>query len=204
MQDTPQIGELLAPYRLEVHDMLCSGWSPARVYRHLEVVRHVKVPLQEIIQFLATIPETELLPKTVLQQHFQDADIEVDALGEMARLLRLQSERLGTALLLETAVGERVPYVELASKVYWTMLQEYVAMKQAVGDFPVPGSLLATTDDNKQQPLPQLRDLFIINNATMLTPAEQGAIIDGVVKEQDYPGGPQAYTRAKTRELVSG
>jgi len=200
MQDTPQIGELLAPYRLEVHDMLCSGWSPARVYRHLEVVRHVKVPLHEIINYLATIPEAELLPKTVLQQQFQGADIEVDALGEMARLLRLQSERLGTALFLEQRTGERIPYVEIASKIYWQMLQDYVAMKQVVGEIPTTPSLPA---EGALQKLPPLRDLFIINN-NMVAPVEQGATIDGIVTKQDYPGGPQAYTRAKTRELVSG
>jgi len=197
MQDTLVVSAALDPYRLEVYDMLCSGWSVTRIYRYLEAVRHAKVPLQDIISMLASIPESDILPKTVLQKEFAGADIEIDAIGEMARLLRLQSERIGVALLLEKAVGERVPYVETASRVYWVMLREYVSTKQLVGEMPIPSSSnLPAVVDAQQQQLPRLRDLIINNFPTVHSPSDKDDIVDGEVVVKDLVDGPQSYTRA--------
>ena len=208
MQDTYVVSDILEPYQLEVHDMLCSGWSPARVYRHLEIVRRVKVPLQDLNDFLISIPPSEILPKTQLQKEFDGADIEVDAIGEMARLLRLQAERLGVGLLLEQREGERLPYVDVASQVYWKMLKDYIDAKQAAGELPLSNvtSTLVTLDTPMQK-LPMLRDLIIINNAAATAAKGYAAagdgdddddVIEGEV-EISYPGGPQSYVRAPSK-----
>jgi hypothetical protein len=117
--------------------MLSSGWSASRVHQHIKLVYRVMVPLVDIKAYRELIPSEAMLPPVPLKEQFQDIDIEIDAVGEMGRLLRLSAERLQDALLVEELTEERVPYLDTAVKVYWKMLREYVETKQTLGVLPI-------------------------------------------------------------------
>ena len=209
-------------HQQELHDLLCSGWSAARVCSHMKTVKKVDIPLGEIIAFQNSIPQEEMLPVSDLSKRFLQLDLQIDAVGEMARLLRLSGDRLGVALTLEQASNQRIPYVDIATRNYWQMLREYVETRQTLGELPAPnksiGGLTLTSatragDDGKT--LPTLR-------AIMMVEASLGGNDDdddddgngnGDVNDVDipvgdggengaYPGGPQSYKRVSAAQLL--
>jgi hypothetical protein len=193
-QTTPS--EALAPYATEVHDMLCSGWSPQRVCAHLISRRHAQVPIQDIILFKDTIPQSEFLPVSELAKRFKELDIEVDAVGEMGRLLRLAADRLGVAMSLETSTGQRIPYVDVASRNYWTMLREYVETRQGLGELPQAAKSASLTLPPSASNNPQQLSLRALLMVEATTPTSEGDD-DGVIS-----GGPQTYKRMPAQELL--
>jgi len=165
--DTKALPSVLAQHELEIREMLCSGWTPIRVHRFLKAVRSVEVPLQDISDYLGSIPKAELLDFTALQKRYNQINIQVDAMGELARLLRLTSDRLGAALMIEEASGTRLAYVDTVTASYWKMLSEYVEIQQSIGELPsTKGSNPPVQPGAAAQllggkPLPSLRSLLL-------------------------------------------
>lgn len=157
----------LALHELDIREMLCSGWSPTRVHRFLKAVRSVDVPVRDISDYLGSIPKDEILDFTTLQQRYKQIDIQVDAMGEMARLLRLTSDRLGAALMVEESSGTRLAYVDTVTASYWKMLGEFIGIQQSVGELPSTksGNPPVQSGDVAQllggKPLPTLRSLLL-------------------------------------------
>ena len=170
---------LLAPgafseYQYAIRAMLCSGWSAARVAEHLQETKGVQVPVAQIEAYLSTIPEKEKLENSVLQERYKALDVKIDALGEMARLLRLSSDRLGASLSIEVMTKERIGYTDVAIANYWRMLGEYIEVKQGMGLLPTatkvpslnPGEASGSSD------LPTLRAMFNVQVNTGVQPSE--------------------------------
>lgn len=144
MEGDPQLKQ-------DVFNMLCSGWSPARISKHL-LKTGAGLSVKEINAFLNQIPITWILPVSHLRKALQDLDVKVDAVGQMERLLRTTEDRLSTALLLEDiapsqdgggtggkgAGAGRGITIEATrmTQMYWQMLREFVQLQQSIGDMP--------------------------------------------------------------------
>jgi len=157
----------LAPYEQEIREMLCSGWTPARVTRFLKQVRTVDIAIDDVADYLTQIPKEDIVDFSALQRRYQNLDIQVDAMGELARLLRLVSDRLASAVNVEDMTGTRISYIDTATQLYWRMLVEFAELQQSLGDLPsikhgnspVPHTNLPQLVGGA--PLPTLRALLI-------------------------------------------
>lgn len=188
------------PYETPIHNMLCSGWSPERIAYHLQTAFEASVPVEDIRDYRGTIPESELLPvpPASLQERFHRLDLEIDATGEMARVLRMAAERLGVAVSLEDTMGDRLPYVDTAMANYWRMLREYVTTRQTLGELPIAQKETKVSLDagDATRSLPNLRVLLMQNNYVN-SPDE--IVVDGTHRERPTP-----YIRSASQELLSG
>lgn len=187
-------------YEIQIRNMLCSRWSPERVVSQMQTSYGVSVPVQDVVEFLESIPEEYMLPvaKETLQERFKRLDLEIDATGEMARVLRMASERLGVALKLEDTVGERQPYVDTAMGNYWKMLREYVATRQTLGELPIAQKETKVQLDAGEatKALPSLKVLLLQQNN--FGPPEE-ITIDGSYSERIDSG-----SGGSSAQLLSG
>jgi len=121
------------PYEQEIRAMISSGWTVENICRHLNRTRNAEIALEDVQSIKDAMPASLILPTAALQEKFGGLDVIADPLGEMARLLRIQSDRLAVALNLEHVKGSRVPYVDSAVKSYWKLLLEFVELQQSLG-----------------------------------------------------------------------
>lgn len=146
----------------EVFDMLCSGWSPARVSRHLFKTKGIKLTPSAVRTFLTEIPPALVLPPSLIKTKLLQLDITIDAVGELGRLLRVQEERLSAALLVEEFGGGEKGSITLEAtrllKEYWKSLTEYVTLLQSVGELPAEPVKFDLTSGG--QSLPTLREML--------------------------------------------
>ena len=136
------------------------------------------------------IPKENIIDFTALQKRYKKLDIQVDAIGELSRLLRLVSDRLGAALSIEDKTQTRLSYVDTATQLYWKMLLEFAELQQSLGDLPSvkhgpPVPQLAIPQLLGGEPLPTLRALLV------------------EVSNGAYAPRPRANTRSATKELLS-
>jgi hypothetical protein len=146
--------------RYETIDMLRSGWSPGRITRHLHQVHGIEVPLRDIIELRDTLPPAALLPPGHLQKRYLMVDLAVDALGELGRLIKLQEERLNTALKEESESKQHFDYTDEVAKQYEKQLVRYLQLQMDLGLLPTEPMALQlgltvhkapTTEDILQQ-----------------------------------------------------
>jgi len=121
----------------EIFSLLCSGWSPHRISKHLARTESVFIPAIDIRDFLNDIPPAYILEPTYLRRRLLTIDIEIDAVGEMARILRTMEERLAAAVLADEVSPSGSPRVVKLSKEYFTLLERYVITRQKLGELPV-------------------------------------------------------------------
>jgi len=120
-----------------IFNCLANNWSAARVHIYLMQTAHVDIPISTIQAFKDELNEDDFLPITHLQRRFRDLDIEVDAIGELARLLRLKAERLDAALFLESVTHPLHTIVDQQLHEYWDLLKQYLAIQKGLGFFAV-------------------------------------------------------------------
>jgi len=141
------------PLKQEVFDKLCSGWTAAKISRDLLRSRGIALRPYAIKQFFDNIPASYILPPTHIRQKLMQLDIQVDAVGEMQRLLRITEERLATALLVEDLAPDSNSTASIdgskskspkgitvegtrMTTIYWQMLKDFVEIQQELGDLP--------------------------------------------------------------------
>jgi len=146
----------------EVFDMLCSGWSPARVSRHLFKTKGVKLTPAAVRTFLDEIPPAFVLPLSLIKTKLLQLDIVVDAVGELNRLLMIQEGRVSAALLVEEVSpgGEKSITLEATRllKEYWKSLMEFVALLQSIGELPAEPAKFDITSGGEH--IPTLREML--------------------------------------------
>jgi len=131
-----ELPSALATYEQEVREMLCSGWSPDRVSRFLKKSSSIDIPIDNITDYLETIPQEDIVDFSALQRRYKNLNIQVDAMGELARVLSLVSDRLATAINVEDKNQIRIGYVDTATQLYWKMLIEFAELQQSLGELP--------------------------------------------------------------------
>ena len=97
----------------------------------------VDIPTAAIQQYRDSLDKDAFLPISFLQSKFKELDIEVDAIGELARLLKLKAERLDLALFLESVTFPLHSIVDQQLREYWDLLKEYLAIQKGLGFFAV-------------------------------------------------------------------
>ena len=122
-------------YRQTIFNCLANNWSPARVHAYLIQTAQVDIPTSAIEEYRASIDKDAFLPVTILQSKFKELDIEIDAIGELARLLKLSQERLDVALFLESVTHPMHILVDQQKREYWALLKEYLAIQKGLGFF---------------------------------------------------------------------
>ena len=155
--------------KYEIFSLLCSGWSPHRISRHLARIEHIVVPAIDIRNFLNDIPPAFILPPTYLRRRLLQIDIEIDAIGEMARVLRTMEERLSIAVLADDVSPSGSTMVVKLSKEYFTMLERYVIARQKLGELPTTPFKVAdvTSQLQEEDAAPRtLREIMEGNNET--------------------------------------
>ncbi len=151
-------------HKREIFDLLLSGWSPAKVARNLYKQHGVVMAPHEIANFLTVIPPAMLLPPSYLRKRLKQIDITIDAVGELGRLLALQSERLDAALVLEEVTQKPLPLTDKLTKTYWKMLLEYTDKLQSIGDLPTE-PVKIEAGPGRDSGLPRLKDLLTEDKA---------------------------------------
>jgi len=158
------VPESIAPYEQEVRELLCSCWSPPRIFSFMRETKNVIIPVADIYTYLDSIPADDILEMSILQAKYNNLSIKVDALGEMERLLRLSSDRMGAVINIEKSRLERIPYLDTAIAAYWKMLREFVAIQQSIGALPMKGATALpqgeTTTLASGAPVPTLRGIL--------------------------------------------
>ena len=168
-------------HKQEIFDLLLSGWSPAKISKSLYKQYGEVVPPHDIKGFLDELPPALLLPPSYLRTKLKQIDLTIDAVGELGRVLRLQSERLDTALVLEDVAGRPFPLTDRLSRIYWRMLLDYVDKLQSLGDLPKAPAKFEEVMPNGEK-LPRLRDLLEDSDATQEDESEEG---EGEESEED-------------------
>ena len=122
-------------HRQTIFNCLANNWSASRVHAYLIQTAQVDVPTSAIEEYRASIDKDAFLPVTYLQSKFKELDIEIDAIGELARLLKLSQERLDMALFLESISHPLYIIVDQQKREYWNLLREYLAIQKGLGFF---------------------------------------------------------------------
>lgn len=188
------------PCDQEIRIMIASGWTSVHIQRQMRKAANTEVSIDNIDAIRKSMLPEQMLSHTGLQEHFDGIDIETDALGECTRLLRLQSNRLKTALTLEEVPGAaRVPYVDVAVRAYWRMLLQYIEMKQSIGDLPSQKSSTPSLlpIPIQIQELPTIRSLLVAKfDSATAHGAEPVDVADIVLEKSDgaYVRGSQSYS----------
>ena len=147
-------------HKQEIFNRLLSGWSPSRISQTLHKECNVLILPHDIKQFFTEIPLTLLLPPSELRARLKQIDVNIDAVGQMASLLRLVADRLDTALLLEESTHKKCPKTEPLIQSYWRMLERYVNILQKLGDLPTAAQEIKVGASEDTGSLPSLRDLI--------------------------------------------
>ena len=124
-------------HRQTIFNCLANNWSAARIHAYLMQTAHVDISTRDIQAFREQLDESDFLPVSYLQSKFGELDIEVDAIGELARLLKLSQERLDTALFFESVTTPLHTIVDQQKREYWGLLKEYIAIQKGLGFFAV-------------------------------------------------------------------
>ena len=125
-------------HRQTIFNCLANNWSAARVHAYLMQTAQVDILTRDIQAFREQLDDNVFLPISYLQSKFKELDIEVDAIGELARLLKLSQERLDMALFLESVtVTPLNTIVDQQKREYWNLLKEYLAIQKGLGFFAV-------------------------------------------------------------------
>lgn len=135
--DTEIVSIRNSEHRQTIFNCLANNWSAARVHAYLMQTAKVDISTQDIQAFRDTLKEDDFLPVTYLQSKFRELDIEIDAVGELARLLKLKAERLDEALFFESISHPLHTIVDLHIREYWNLLKEYLAVQKGLGFFAV-------------------------------------------------------------------
>jgi len=120
-----------------IFNCLANNWSAGRVHAYLMQTVGVNIPTSAIQAFRDQLDDSIFLPMTYLQSKFRELDIEVDAIGELARLLKLKAERLDMALFLESCSHPLFSIVDQQLREYWGLLKQYLAIQKGLGFFAV-------------------------------------------------------------------
>jgi len=134
-----QVASLREPPELaqDIFDMICSGWSPARISRHLYKTQELTIPTRDIKEFLEEIPTVYFLPTPRLRERLLKLDVRIDALGDLARLIRIGEERLSAALLTEEQNPQAMTSkVSQLMREQYKMLLQFAKLQQEVGELP--------------------------------------------------------------------
>ena len=124
-------------HRQTIFNCLANNWSAARVHAYLMQTAQVDISTRDVQAFRDQLDDDVFLPISYLQSKFKELDIEVDAVGELARLLKLKAERLDTALFLESVTYPLHTIVDLQIREYWDLLRQYLAIQKGLGFFAV-------------------------------------------------------------------
>jgi hypothetical protein len=145
----------------DIFEMLLCGWSPSRISKHLLKLYGETIAPAAIMQYLNDIPPALLLPSSYLRRRINQIDMQIDATGEMAKLLKLASDRLDEATSCEDITGIHTPTVDRLMLQYWDMLCKYVLMMQSLGDMPsAPKKFQEVAADPNTPKLRTLRELY--------------------------------------------
>lgn len=87
--------------RIEVVDMIRSGWTPNRIVKHLYHTLGVDVPVEHVTELRDAIPKALLLPPSELASLLNDVDLQIDVLGDLGRLIALNRDRLARQIQAE-------------------------------------------------------------------------------------------------------
>jgi hypothetical protein len=122
--------------RYEIIDMLRSGWSPPKITRHLYHTLNLEIPPTHIVELRDALPPVALLPPGKLTERLQYVDLEIDALGDLGRLIKINEKRLDKLLELE---GDNIQQFEATDELIKLMvrqLREYLELKMRLGLLP--------------------------------------------------------------------
>ena len=122
-------------HRQTIFNCLANNWSAARVRAYLIQTAQVDIPTSAIEEYRVSIDEDAFLPVSYLQSKFKELDIEIDAIGELARLLKLKAERLDFALFFESVTVPLHTIVDQQLREYWDLLRQYLAIQKGLGFF---------------------------------------------------------------------
>jgi len=134
-------------HRQTIFNCLANNWSAARVHAYLIQTAQVDISTRDIQGFRDQLDEDDFLPVTYLQSKFKELDIEVDAIGELARLLKLKAERLDIALFVESISTPLNSIVDLQIQEYWNLLRQYLTIQKGLGFFAVDTASSAGLQD---------------------------------------------------------
>lgn len=135
--DTEIVAIKNSEHRQTIFNCLANNWSAGRVHAYLMQTANVDISVRDIQAFRDSLKEEDFLPITYLQSKFKELDIEIDAIGELARLLKLKAERLDEALFFETISHPLHTIVDLQVREYWDLLRQYLAIQKGLGFFAV-------------------------------------------------------------------
>jgi len=179
----------LAPYEQEIREMLCSGWTPARVVRFIKQARTVDIAIDDVSDYLIQIPKEDIVDFSALQRRYKNLDLQVDAMGELARVLRLVSDRLASAVHVEDMTKTRLAYVDTATQLYWRMLVEFAELQQSLGDLP--------SIKHGSPPVPHANIPQLVGGGPL--PTLRALLIE--VSDGAYAPRPRVNTRRTSQEL---
>ena len=179
----------------DIRRLIISGWTHARIQHFMRMLYDIEVAAEDIDTIQGVVSDL-MLPPSALQKRFNGLDIEVDPIGEMHRVLRVASDRLGAALNLEAAAKDgRLPYTDTAIKAYWRLLAEFIEIQQSIGVLPretTPTAVFPPLVTSPQK-LPTIRALMV---ARFDDPEEQ--------LDENYARGSQVNTRVLDQKLLTG
>lgn len=120
----------------KIYRLLVSGTTPEAVAQYIQTSDSLTLDPDIIRTYLETIPPDQILPPTYLQEKYLGADITIDPIGHIFRIVYMMEERLGAALVVEAAVG--IPSgdtTDLAESVFG-MLESTTRLLQRIGELP--------------------------------------------------------------------
>lgn len=156
---TPTVESILrTDTAYEIFTQLTSGWSPHRISRML-AQKGIQVTPLDINEYMHEIPPAYFLPTSYIRKRLLKLDIQIDALGELARLLRIQEERVGVVLLVEEQNPQQLTtQTSRMVKDYFKMLIQFAELQQKVGELPTEPTQIDVTSGG--EPLPTLKELL--------------------------------------------
>jgi hypothetical protein len=134
-----------SPHRLEIFLKLTSGWAPIRLAIHLTKRYGAMVPVGDIEAYCSQIPVDQFLGLSEFARRSGDGrPLDIDAIVEMQRVLRVMETRAEDALTFEQVgtTGEATEAARAASRgvtskrlqQYWEALRDYVMLLKELGE----------------------------------------------------------------------
>lgn len=105
-ETTVEVLEKDEELKYTVFTLLTSGWSPARISRHIYRTRGTALPMRDIRIFADEMPPALFLPPSYLRKKYLELDLQIDHLNTLAGAIRLTEDRLAVAALVEGLNGE--------------------------------------------------------------------------------------------------
>jgi hypothetical protein len=173
--------------------MLISGWSPESVSAHFASLG-TEVPATTCAALRAALPPEAFLPANLLSEHFGGRAVRVNAVDELHRVLALQRERLGAALLLEEIDGAPAGSTTNLAAAYFEMLERTIKLQQSLGQQPNPTAKLQQANSaalpagNQVQPTIAVlfQQVFAARGPASASPAAPaGVVVEGESHELD-------------------